>query len=204
MQILRYLLLYTFLIGTLLQASTLYPKIQQACSEGNISQCHLLGMKYKHEQKDHIKAVEYLSIACNSKNYKACQVLGSIYTDGRYGIDKNYQEAKIQYKKACDHNFSASCMVMGGFYDGGLKGSEDYKKALAFYEKACQLKNYNGCNALGYAYMFGTLEVQRDYAKALVYYDKACNKKDNDQGFGSCQAKSVSFIEMILKAEKRD
>jgi len=73
--------------------------LMKGCAFGNKSACMRLG-HILIRKKDYLKAVNYFNKACDLDGSAACSRLSYIYSDGKYGIDKNLTIAKIFCDKA--------------------------------------------------------------------------------------------------------
>ena len=195
----------TILLFLSLSSANELTTIEKSCNEGNITQCHVLGLKYTlKKHKNYTKATEYLAIACHAGKIVACQQLGDTWAAGGHGIAQDYGAAAKYYTQACDHNMSYSCLALAGMHDTGKGFKQSYTDALPYYETACHLKNYNGCNALAMMYMRGDMGVKQDYAKAVSLLTIACDAKPKEGMGGTCNKRTLKFAEMMLGQIKKE
>lgn len=100
----------------------------------------------------------------------SCTNIGFIY-----GETKNYQQANLYYKKACDtFNEPNSCFNLGLSYYEGQGVRQDFAKARHYSEKGCKLNIGEACNNLGFLYGEGK-GVRQNNSTAKKYFGKACD-----------------------------
>jgi len=78
---------------------------------------------------------------------------------------KNFNDAKIYYKKACDKGLATACSNLGQIYEQGLADEKiDLKQAMNLYKIACDANDGVGC-----------------YNEALLIYSQSRHKAQNKE-----------------------
>ncbi len=128
----------------------------------------LVGNKSKEELE---KGYAYLVRAEELGNIAAANLIGNMYYEGIYPLDRDIKKAKDYYKKAGDANYVFALNNLGKIEE--KEGNLD--KAYEYYMKSADLGESWACNKIGEAYRTGVLE--QDMHKAYEYYVKAldCN-----------------------------
>lgn len=80
----------------------------------------------------------------NDKN--GCLLLGDIFKK-----EKNLENVKKYYTKACDLKEGSACFQMGYVYRTGLDGRTDLQKGNEYLKRACGLDNSAGCTMYGFS-----------------------------------------------------
>ena len=137
---------------------------------GNIFIRGLVGTKSKEELE---KGYSFLIKAFELGNIAAANLIGNMYYEGIYPLDRNIEKAVEYYEKAADANYVFAINNLGKVaYQKG-----DISKAYDYYLKSANLGESWACNKIGEAYRTGILEL--DMQKAYDYYNKAldCNHR---------------------------
>jgi TPR repeat protein len=100
--------------------------------------------------------------------------LGTCYKDGR-GVDKNWEEALVWFRKAAEQGHPSGQLNLGLMYSGGLGVAKDDAEAAAWYRKAAEQGEAQAQNNLGSIYQSGR-GVPQDDAEALRWYLKAAQQ----------------------------
>jgi len=128
----------------------------------------LVGNKSKEELE---KGYKYLLRAEELGNIAAANLIGNMYYEGIYPLDRDVIKAKEYYQKAGEANYVFALNNLGKIEekDGNLD------KAYEYYMRSADLGESWACNKVGEAYRTGILE--QDMLKAYEYYNKAldCN-----------------------------
>ena len=122
----------------------------------------------------------YASVSQEFENYlikaqegdiNAQYQLGSIYSTGRNGIEKDDGKAHSWYLKAAESGHVFAMYYLAWMYKRGQGVKEDPEKAFYWFEKAAEKGNvYAICN-VGDCYQKGYY-VKRDFVKAAEWYKK--------------------------------
>jgi len=87
--------------------------MDKLCSYNDSKSCQFIGMlliKGDEVTKNTDKGIEYLKRACDLNiNGNSCYLLGRLYLDGLYGVEKNISISLNYFEKACDLNNSEAC-----------------------------------------------------------------------------------------------
>lgn len=121
------------------------PKYIAACKGGNINACNLLGNRYKNgikAEKNHTKAIRYLTKSCQAGNASGCYDLGLIYSEND-GTKSDAKKTVTYFTKACDLKDASSCTQLGQMYWFGKVVSADEKKAAALFRRALKIEPDN-------------------------------------------------------------
>jgi hypothetical protein len=128
----------------------------------------LVGNKSKEELE---KGYKYLLEARELGNIAASNLLGNMYFDGIYPLEKDLNKAIECYKGAAEANYVFAINNLGKIEENNKR----IKEAYEYYLKSADLGESWACNKIGEAYRTGILEM--DGLKAFDYYNKAleCN-----------------------------
>ncbi|MBQ5344641.1 MAG: sel1 repeat family protein [Acidaminococcaceae bacterium] len=99
---------------------------------------------------------------------------GEMYYYG-HGVEKNYVEAIICYRKAAEQGHCNAQYMLGIMYENGYGVSQDYSKAVEWYQKAAVGNNAGAQCNLGWAYYIGQGVKQND-VEAFKWMYKAANQ----------------------------
>ncbi len=177
------------------------------CNKNNAEACNRLGQEYSGEMDtitgyDAIKAVSYLSRACDLNNAVGCENLAYKYKekgehDDKLQATKILKKAMQLFEKECESGSIESCRNAGinyvegwTVYQEGQDGFseykiEDYKKGLTFLQKYCDKAEKGdagiySCILLGSMFAEGKGTLQ-DYEQAKKYFAKVC-ESGNQRG----------------------
>ncbi len=123
---------------------------------------------------------DYASVNQEFENYQiraqegdanAQYQLGSIYTTGRNGIEKDYEKAHFWYLKAAESGHAFAMYYLAWMYKRGQGVKEDPEKAFYWFENAAEKGNVYAISNVGHCYQKGYF-VKRDYVKAAEWYKK--------------------------------
>ena len=103
---------------------------------------------------------------------------GDLYYYG-YGVQQNFELAKISYEFASRMNNTRAMNNLGNFYRDGYCEPVDYSKSRVFYEEAASKNNSDALVNLGNFYENG-FGVDQDYLKAIKYYKEAASLQNSD------------------------
>ncbi len=146
-----------------------------------------------YKDKRYAEAIPLLDKLCNGGHVESCEILGSMYEEGK-GVLRDYSRAFALYSKACDAGNEDGCNRLGVMYTTGRGVATDNLRAVKLYSKACEDGNAGGCSNLGAMYEtgkgVGSKEFDGDcggmciayqnYPKALELYTKACEAGNAD------------------------
>lgn len=168
----------------------------KACKAGKVTKCEELAEKYltgDGVDKNEAKHLELLTKACDLKSSRACNNVGTSWSDGKNGAtDKDHVKARKFYDKACSMKNGLGCFNLGNVFRLGEGVPVDVKAAAGHFKKSCDLAEAKGCTELGIMYYEGK-GVPRDPDKALELLKKACDLKSE----AAC--KNVTILENANK-----
>lgn len=113
-----------------------------------------------------------LTPMCQAKNSGACNDLGVAYE-----FVKDYKNALISYKMACDLGLEQGCAGVGMLYEKGLGVAKNGQRAIEIYKSSCNKSDALSCYYLANAYRKGEI-VMQDYKAAMDAYVNACRLED--------------------------
>ena len=104
-------------------------------------------------------------------------------TGSAWGVEQNYAESLIWYRKAADQGHANAQNQLGFMHQKGMGVEQNYAEALTWYRKAADQGHAFAQNQLGWIWMHQNgLGVEQNYAEALTWYRKAA-----DQGYAAAQ-----------------
>jgi len=98
-----------------------------------------------HSEPNYQKAYELFENAAKSNHLIAQFYLGLMYRYG-IGVEQNYNEALIWFKKSDD--YAESRYNLGEMYELGIGVERDIKKAISNYAISCLLNQRNSCDKI--------------------------------------------------------
>ncbi len=126
------------------------------------------------------KSAEKYFLLANKKGHKQAKAnLGSIYSDGGYGIEQSNEKAIEWFTKAIEDTPARAYDGLSVVYGRQQK----YAEALPCVKKGAEAGSSQAQNNLGYFYENGLGGLDVDKQKALEWY-----KKSADQGFARAQS----------------
>lgn len=140
----------------------------QACSGGDPQGCLQLGVEAKTGRvgtKDVVKAVTWLTDACEQEVASACYELGDLQVAAGTAVH-NPARGRQNLDKACTLNSGAACAQLAQLMAAGEK---DVARARTLHERACELEQWNSCFAVGH------YELAASPSAAERSFDKACS-----------------------------
>jgi len=141
-----------FSLATMLEAGIGGPKdetsakqiYESVCGDGMIQAC--LKLVDKGETNNEIEKFKTeMEKACAQNDLTACNEIGASYGRGVQGFEKNLDQAKKHYTKACDGGLGESCNNLAMMAYSGEAGAKDPVAARQLAQKSCELKSFNGC-----------------------------------------------------------
>ena len=126
----------------------------------------LVGNKSKEELD---KGYGFLLEARDLGNIAASNLLGNMYNNGIYPLEKDLDKALECYRTAADADYVFAINNIGRLLENEGKIEEAYQ----YYLKSADLGESWACNKVGEAYRTGLLPI--DGMKAFEYYNKALN-----------------------------
>jgi TPR repeat protein len=100
--------------------------------------------------RDQVKAREIFERACDGQEFRACGLLGVIYTEG-LGVPfaPPFQRIGVDYfERACKGGHADSCWFLGSILRAGRGVRRDEARARASFQRACELGDSKGCDEL--------------------------------------------------------
>ncbi len=92
------------------------------------------------------------------------------------GVQQDYAQAVLWYRKAAEQNFAKAQYRLGVLYANGVGVPLDKTQSAAWFQKAAEQGYVYAQEMLGSDYLTGE-GVQRDYAEAYFWFDIACASK---------------------------
>jgi hypothetical protein len=117
-----------------------------------------------------------LATACSSNNAHACNTLGWVYSNGRFGQPQDQAKGVVLFTKGCDGGSALACFNLGQAYEKGQGVTADPARAAALFHRFCDPDSFlaDACNELGSMYRFGS-GINQDLVLASKYLKKACD-----------------------------
>jgi TPR repeat protein len=131
---------------------------------GNMFVRGLLGNKSNEELE---KGYEYLEKSYKLGNVAASNLIGNMYLNGIYPLNRDVEKAKEYYKKASDNNYAYAFNNLGRIEED----NKNYIEAFNYYLQSANLGESWACNKVAEAYRIGV--VDKDMDKAYYYYTRA-------------------------------
>ena len=153
----------------------------KACNGGDANMCEELSERYygnsddgKKTPVDPKKAMTFLEKACNLSSSRACNNLGTNWSDGKDGAPNvDHAKAASLYKKACNLGNGLGCFNYGNVFRLGEGVEVDKFAALTNFKKACELGEAKGCTEEAIMYYEGD-PVRKDIDKAKRLFERSC------------------------------
>lgn len=127
-------------------------------------------------------AVKLAKAACDNYSLDDCNLLGKLYSEGKY-LDKSDIKAASYFNKGCMGKNGYSCLYLGDMYNTGSgvrqsdkKRDEYYMTAVDLFTQQCNDNLSSGCRGLGESYIKGYID--DPYEEGVSYLKKACGNKD--------------------------
>lgn len=130
----------------------------------------------KVEDQDYEKAHQLFSLAANTGNTHAYELLADLYAKGQ-GTKKDYVESVKWHRKAANNGKYASHYALGNFYLTGTGVKKDEKQAFKWFEKAARGSEKNAYLVLGLMYYKGT-GVEKNLKKSYRWFKKSARAKN--------------------------
>ena len=138
----------------------------------------------KYVKKNYKKAEKILVPLCKKKVRGSCYLLGRLYFNGGYGLEKNITKHNQYRKLSCNNGSGFACYNMAKDF---FEKNED-KKAIVYLQESCDNNFTKGCQSLGLIY--GGKGVEKDYNKSMYFYKKACILNDAL----SCYSQAIFYL----------
>jgi TPR repeat protein len=150
----------------------------RACNAGKGEACLELADRYFEGSGDTLrdpeKAAFYYEKACGLRESRACNNLGTAWSEGKNGAPAvDHRKARALYEKACALNNGLGCFNLGNVYRLGEGVEVDLEIALRYFQKSCDLDEAKGCTELAILYYEGTA-VPKDFEAAMILLEKGC------------------------------
>lgn len=109
--------------------------------------------------------------------------IGDFYYDGEEGVDVNYRESVIWYKKSAQQGNSNALYSLGYAYEFEKGVTQDYHLAVKYYKESAGLGDEYAQLRLAYKYFRGE-GINQDYEKCFYWAEKsALQGLDRAQSF---------------------
>ena len=123
------------------------------------------------------EALEMYKKAGAMGNSEGLFKVGKFYSEGRTGIEINYELARQYYEQAVSLNNPKAMNNLANMYADGEGIVKDISKAIELYKKSVDLGNSIAMNNLAGKYRYGN-GVEKNYTKAVELYKKAALLKN--------------------------
>lgn len=131
--------------------------------------------------KEEADIVQYYQYSADTGDAHAQVAMGTLYLQGVYGVEKNFQKALSYFQKAAGQNDPGGLSNLGYMYANGHGVEQDNDTAIKYYLEAAEKKNPQAQTNLGYMYLHG-YGVEKNVMNAFSYFRKAA-----DQGYAEGQ-----------------
>ena len=131
---------------------------------GNMYIKGMIGGRSEHELKC---GYEYLLKAYNLGNVAASNLIGYMYLNGIYPLEKDMEKACKYFKEASENDYAFAYNNLGKIEED----RKNYKEAFEYYKKAANLGESWACNKVGEYYRKGIIE--KNMKLAFKYYNDA-------------------------------
>jgi TPR repeat protein len=150
----------------------------KACNAGKAQVCFELAEAYLDGTggiaKNPAKGFTYLEKACKLNERRACNNLGTSWSEGKNGAPSvDHAKARAFYEKACKLKNGLGCFNLGNVYRIGEGVKADLKLAFDGFKKSCDLDEAKGCTELAILYYEGKA-VKKDVPMAITLLEKGC------------------------------
>lgn len=153
-----------------------------------LGHCYAEGLGVEKNYEEAVKILKPLARCTHGKRHyidertAAACLLGDIYSEGGYGVDRDDKKAFNWYLSSAKRDDKRACRLLGDMYFKGIGTEQDYSAAAEWYERAIfdyDDQMYYGCEdgydylanvGLGDCYRLG-LGVEKDEDKAFHLYD---------------------------------
>lgn len=122
-------------------------QLEFACSTGNATACHELGVRYRRGAgvaRNDARAAMLFQTACQSGKAVSCYDLGVLYLAGE-GVARDDARAAKLFQTACDGGNGDGCNNIAVLYERGQGVARDDLRAMKLYERACAAGSALGC-----------------------------------------------------------
>lgn len=150
---------------------------------------------------DNSGAVGYFTAAAELGNARACEMLASMYAEGR-GVTQDYAKAVSWNEAGIKAGSARSSMQLGILYMNGTGVAQNPAKALELFDKAKTLGDFKAPRWAGIIYLKGVGGISVDVNKAAELFSYASEKGDVTANYylGYLYEKGLSFQQDYAKA----
>lgn len=114
-----------------------------------------------------------------SGNAKSQLLLGSLYEEGKGGMQQDYLKAAKWYRKAADQGYSQAQYNLGLLYEDGNGMGQDYYEASQWYKRASKNGFSEAQNNLGVLYIMGKGVIKNINQAELMFRRSAGQGNEN-------------------------
>ncbi len=122
-------------------------------------------------QKNYRYSIHFYEMAPSCENSNSQYYIGYMYSNGGFGVSKDYEKAYYWFKKAAEQGHVDAFFEVGTALRAGLGTAKNISEALCWIEKAACADSLKAIECVGemYANGEGTEREEPDFEKALLY-----------------------------------
>ncbi len=127
---------------------------KKACDLGLANGCSSVSFFYKKKDKPDGKMMAgFGEKACDLGAIYQCAFMGHVYTEGKYGLAKDYAKAEKLYEISCKKaqralGRASACYNLGLLYKNGYLENKDPAKMAALIDQGCKANIIGACSNL--------------------------------------------------------
>jgi len=158
--------------------------MKRGCESGVTPLCNNLAVAYfkgtQTIQKDLKQYEYYLNKMCEQKDYKACDFVGKLYSNGYKEIKKDDKKSYQAFKIACNNaNIDDSCFWVANFELFGEGGAtKSFLKPERIYKRLCSKNHQKSCKLLKQFYKMVDIKTNRFYLAEKAKFEKQKQAKN--------------------------
>ena len=126
-------------------------------------------------KKDYKKVITLLHMAESRGSIEAASLLGVLYYEGSYSLDKDYEKAFYYTNRSATLGNVDGMNTLGSFYSKGIGTEVNKEAAFYWYKKAAELGDAHAQSNVGTYYLDGD-GVKKDIKKAEFWLRKSAQQ----------------------------
>jgi TPR repeat protein len=142
-----------------------------------LAYCYLDGLGLEVNTKEGIRLLEQ---AIEKKQKYALGMLGEIYLEGKYGVEKNETKALDFLKQAALQGDADAAYSVARLYKYSTSSTQNKNEAVKWYIKAAEMGNMNGQTEIAEMYLRGE-GVTKNIQESIKWYEKATEQSDSEK-----------------------